>query len=235
MFNRGEPSNPFRTMSYIFVPYCTGDVHAGNAVPTYGSRQVHHKGAANVEALLPRLTATFPSAGRVYLAGSSAGAFGAQLNYERVATAFPNAEVHVLADSGQMITPNGSLQSTWFTNWGVTVPAACTNCTTDFTRYPAYLADTYPDSRFGLLAWDQDQVLRTFFAYNATTYETLTRQLLVSSYNGKANARYFLKNGANHTFLGSLNVITSTTGITLNTWVTQWVEGSSGWNNALEE
>jgi len=234
MFNRGDATNPFRSMSFIFVPYCTGDVHAGNAVRTYGSKQVHHKGAANVEAWLPRLAATFPTARRVFLAGSSAGAFGAQLNYERVAATFPGAEVHVLADSGQMVTPAGSLQSTWFTNWGVTIPAACTNCTTDFARYPAYLAATYPASRFGLLAWDRDTVLRTFFGYTADTYETLTFQLLTSSYDGRTNAKYFLKQGTQHTFLGGLGTITSTTGVPLKDWVTQWVEGNAAWNNVLE-
>jgi len=234
MFNRGAATNPFRNMSFIFVPYCTGDVHAGNAVQTYGAKQVHHKGAANVEAWLPRLVATFPAARRVFLGGSSAGAFGAQLNYERVAAAFPGAEVHVLADSGQMVTPAGSLQSTWFTNWGVTVPAACTHCTTDFTRYPAYLATTYPASRFGLLAWDRDTVLSSFFGYPADTYETLTFQLLTSSYDGRANAKYFLKQGPQHTFLGGLGTLTSTTGVKLEDWVTQWVEGNAAWNNVLE-
>ncbi|MCP3139237.1 pectinacetylesterase family protein [Pyxidicoccus xibeiensis] len=234
MFNRAQDANPFRDMSYVFVPYCTGDVHAGDAVQTYGSRQVHHKGAANVEALLPRLVATFPNTQRVFLAGSSAGAFGAQLNYEQVAAAFPTARVHVLADSGQMLTPAGNLYSTWVASWGLTLPEACPDCDTDFTRFPAYLTDTYPDSRFGLLAWDQDTVLRTFFGYNATTYETLTRQLLVSAYDGRANARYFLKNGAQHTFLSGLGTITSTTGVTLNAWVSGWVSGDASWSNALE-
>lgn len=234
MFHRDEGTNPFRDMSYVFVPYCTGDVHGGNAVRTYGSRQVHHKGASNMEAILPRLVATFPGVKRVFLAGSSAGAFGAQLNYERVAAAFPGAEVHVLADSGQMVTPAGSLLNTWLTHWGVTIPAACTNCGTDFTRFPAYLADTYPKSRFGLLAWSRDGVLTSFFALSASTFETQTLQLLSASYDGKANARYFLKRGTSHTFLGGLDTLTSTTGAKLEDWVRQWVDGNASWSNVLE-
>ncbi|WP_163995086.1 pectin acetylesterase-family hydrolase [Pyxidicoccus caerfyrddinensis] len=234
MFDRAEPTNPFRDMSYVFVPYCTGDVHGGNAVQTYGTQQVHHKGASNVEAWLPRLVSTFPNVKRVFLAGSSAGAFGAQLNYERVAAAFPTAEVHVLADSGQMVTPAGTLLDTWLTNWGVTIPASCTNCGTDFTRFPAYLADTYPESRFGLLAWSRDGVLSNFFGYSAADFETRTLQLLTASYDGKDNARYFLKRGTQHTFLGSLDTTTSTTGVALEDWVSQWVEGNAAWSNVLE-
>ncbi|MFP2927886.1 pectin acetylesterase-family hydrolase [Pyxidicoccus sp. 3LG] len=235
MFDRGQAANPFRNMSFIYVPYCTGDVHGGDTVQTYGSTEVHHKGASNVEAWLPRLVATFPDAERVFFAGSSAGAFGAQLNYERVAAAFPDAEVHVLADSGQMITPNGSLYSTWIAAWGLTLPSGCTDCATDFTKFPAYLADTYPDSRFGLLAWDQDNVLRTFFGYPPDTYETLTLELLNVSYDDRANARYFLKQGTQHTFLSGLNTITSTTGVPLNDWVTRWITGDAAWDNVLEQ
>jgi Pectinacetylesterase len=221
-------------MSYVFVPYCTGDVHGGDAVQTYGTQQVHHKGASNMAAVLPKLVATFPGVKRVFLGGSSAGAFGAQLNYERVAAAFPDAEVHVLADSGQMVTPAGTLLNTWLTHWGVKIPAACTNCATDFTRFPVYLADTYPKSRFALLAWSRDNVLSTFFGYSAANFETQTLSLLSSSYDGKANAKYFLKRGTQHTFLGSLDTITSTTGVTLESWVQQWVDGSATWSNVLE-
>jgi hypothetical protein len=234
MFNRAQADNPFRDMSFVFVPYCTGDVHAGDAVQTYGTRQVHHKGASNVAAWLPRVVATFPNTRRVFLAGSSAGGFGAQLNYERVAAAFPAAEVHVLADSGQMINPSGTLYSAWLASWGAQLPEACPDCRTDFTRIPAYLADTYPDSRFALLAWDQDTVLSSFFAYPAATYETLTRQLLVSAYDGRANARYFLKNGTQHTFLGNLGGIVSTTGTALDDWLAGWVQGAPTWSNVLE-
>lgn len=234
MFNRTQGTNPFRAMSYVFVPYCTGDVHGGSAVQTYGSRQVHHKGASNVEAWLPKLVSTFPDVKRVFLAGSSAGAFGAQLNYERVSAAFPDAEVHVLADSGQMVTPGGTLLDTWLTHWGVTIPATCTNCSADFTRFPAYLADTYPESRFGLLAWSRDNVLINFFALPAATFETRTQELLTSSYGGKANARYFLKRGTQHTFLGGFDTLSSTTGVTLKDWVSQWVEGNPAWSNVQE-
>ena len=41
--DRTKAQNPFRDMSYVFIPYCTGDVHAGDAVQTYGSNPpVHH-------------------------------------------------------------------------------------------------------------------------------------------------------------------------------------------------
>ena len=60
--DRARATNPFRDASYVFVPYCTGDLHAGSNVATYdvlGPRTFAHVGRRNVEALLPRLRATW--------------------------------------------------------------------------------------------------------------------------------------------------------------------------------
>lgn len=231
--DRTQSTNPFKDMSYVYVPYCTGDVHAGDSVQQYDSSHpaVHHAGAKNMEAYLKRLAVTFPNAAHIYLGGSSAGAFGAQLNYERVVAAFPNSEVHVLADSGQMITPAGSLLNDWMDAWNLTLPAGCTGCDTDFTKYPEYLAVTYPDRRFALLAFDQDQVLRTFFGYSATDFQTRTNDLLTQRYDPHSNAKYFELSGSQHTMLGSLNSISAPGGMTLNQFVTDWVQGNSSWTS----
>ena len=89
------PRNPFRDASYVFVPYCTGDLHAGSNVATYdvlGPRPFAHVGRRNVEALLPRLRATWPAPARVVISGSSAGGFGATLNYDLFAARYPGAQ-----------------------------------------------------------------------------------------------------------------------------------------------
>ncbi len=232
--DRQAPTNPLRDMSWAFVPYCTGDVHSGDAVATYGTKQVHHKGAANMEAFLERLSTALPNTTRVFLSGSSAGGYGAQINYERVTEAFPTAEVHLLADSAQMINPSGMLLSTWMSTWNSKGPADCDDCMTNFTRLPAYLADAYPDRRFGLLAFDRDQTLSFFFGHSQAAFATETLAFVSSVYNPRTNARYFLKEGAQHTMLGSLDTITSTKGVTLNKFVTDWVNGDPGWNNVNE-
>ena len=36
IFNRDEPRNPMRAFATVFVPYCTGDVHVGDASVRYG-------------------------------------------------------------------------------------------------------------------------------------------------------------------------------------------------------
>jgi Pectinacetylesterase len=236
--NRSELTNPFRNMSYVFIPYCTGDVHAGDAIQQYDSTHsaVHHKGAKNVEAFLRRLAPTFPNATRIFLTGSSGGAFGAQLNYERVATAFPSAEVHVFADSGQMINPIPTLLSTWLAAWNVTLPAGCVNCANDFAGYPKYLAETYPNRRFALTAYDQDNVLRAFFGYaffghTAAEFQAQTLALLANSYDPNPNAKYFVLSGPEHTMLDQLDSIVAPDNTTLNAFTTDFVNGAPSWSN----
>jgi hypothetical protein len=228
---RSEPLNPFRDMSYVYVPYCTGDVHAGDAVQRYATRTVFHKGAKNLEAFLARLVATFPKARRVFLAGSSAGAFGAQLNYPRVAAAFPNAEVHVLADCGPMVNPVGTRLTEWLTAWNVTIPAACAGCATDFPSYPRWLASAHPNSRFALLAYEQDTVLSTFFGYDLAAQRVQTQALEVSSYDGQPNARYFVLPDAAHVMLANLYTLVGNGNVSLDGWVSAFVDGGTGWND----
>ncbi len=232
--DRAQQANPFRDMSFVYIPYCSGDVHAGDSVVTYGDNpQVYHKGARNVEAYLERLPATFPNATRIFLTGSSAGGFGAQLNFERFAAAFPNAEIHVLADSAQMVNPSGSLLATWQASWNLLLPEDCIDCYTDFTLFPEYLATTYTDRRFGLTAYTRDGTLTGFFGYttNAAAYEQATLGLLADRYDPHPNAHYFLLEGNQHTMLGSLGTVAAPGGKTLNDWVTEWVNGDSSWSS----
>ena len=38
--------NPFRDYSIVYIPSCTGDVHTGTRVVTYGPHRVHQKGSS---------------------------------------------------------------------------------------------------------------------------------------------------------------------------------------------
>jgi hypothetical protein len=235
LINRVSPAHPFKDMNGVYVPYCTGDVHAGDNVKTYMyqgvPRTVHHTGAKNLAAYLLRLKATFPNATRVFLLGSSAGAYGAQLSYEQVAKAFPAAQVHSLADCGQMVTPNGTRLTSWLESWNLSIPTACTDCTTDFSKFPAYLMSTYPTKRFGLMAYQQDQTLRTFSGYDGPTYQMKTDALITAAYQGKPNGGYYVLAGNQHVMLGNLFTLVSPapTNVPLLNFVNQWIDGTMPW------
>jgi hypothetical protein len=233
-FNRAEPTNPFKDMSYVFVPYCTGDVHAGDNVRNYPAvgaqipaRTVHHKGRTNLDAFLVRLHDTFPGATRVFLSGSSAGAFGAQLNFARVAAAWPNAEVHVLADCAQIVNPNGTLLTQWVSAWNLEIPQACAGCDTDFSLFPKFLHDSAPNRRFGLLAYTQDGTLRQFAGYDGPTFEARTLALAASAYDTTTNAKYFIVGGGDHVMLDDLQSLQGPQGASVLTWVQSFVRGDA--------
>ena len=88
IFDRSDPTNPFRDANFAVLPHCTGDHHIGDSVRSYGARTVHHHGFANVARTTERLLATFPDASRVTVSGFSAGGVGITGNYQRIAQSF---------------------------------------------------------------------------------------------------------------------------------------------------
>ncbi len=132
------PGNPVRDWSFVYVPYCTGDVHAGARddaeVPGFvGSHQF--VGYRNFGLDLERIGPTFADPSHVLVTGISAGGYGAAYNYDRIATAYGYADIPVtlLDDSGppmsdEYIAP--CLQEQWRDLWSLddTLPAGCAGC-----------------------------------------------------------------------------------------------------------
>lgn len=233
-FDRANPASPWRGASFVFVPYCTADLHAGDAVQRYlftsVSITVHHAGRANLAAFLRRLAPTFPGARRIYLVGSSAGGYGAQLDYPEIAAAFPDAEVHLLADGAQLVPPHDpALWATWQSTWNLSLPAGCPGCATDAGALASYLFASWPARRFALLASTDDAVLTTSLGYPADgSFATATRALLSGRYDPTSNARYFALTGTQHTMLGDL-ATTSAAGVPLSAWLSRWYSGDAAW------
>jgi Pectinacetylesterase len=226
-FDRGNAGNPFKDASFVFIPYCTGDLHDGTVVNDYGGTRVHHVGGLNTGLFLERLAATFPGGRRVYVTGSSAGGYAAQLNYSRFADAFPLAEVHALADSAQAVQPISPSYPALLATWKALVPAGCTGCSTDLTALPAWLASTYPAGRFALTAYMQDATLSAFMGYSGAGMKVATQSLLDTRYAPTANARWFAIDDTAHTMLGDLT--TPSNGVTLQDWLARWYSGDPSW------
>ena len=87
----------------MYVPYCTGDVHAGNrkdATVSGVTGKQQFVGYVNVANDLKRIVPSFPGLTKVLLTGVSAGGFGAASNYVQMAKAFGSVPVYELDDSG---------------------------------------------------------------------------------------------------------------------------------------
>lgn len=233
-FDRDDSDNPLRDLSWVFVPYCTGDVHAGDKVTTYmaagQSRDVHHVGSANVREYLARLLPTFSAAERVFVGGSSAGGFGAQLNFHQFAGAFTDAEVHVLSDSGPLVQPSGSRLAAWDSAWTLQTPTGCDACGTSFPEWYDFLVDAYPESRFGLLSYLSDQTIHIYFGYPAgNSFTQALASYLDDHVEPAANGEVFGLAGTQHVLLGGLTTITAPNGARLSDWTEAWMEGDAAW------
>jgi hypothetical protein len=167
IFDFANPENPFADYSVVYVPYCTGDVHAGNTTKDYGNGVVtEHKGFVNASNALDTMIKRFPNTTRLVVAGSSAGSFPTPVFAGMAGDRLPNADLKVFADSsGAVPDAMGFVIGNWGTletlpDWpeieGLTVD--------QFT--PAYTfikaAEHNPKIRFARHDFAFDNVLSSF-------------------------------------------------------------------------
>ena len=225
-------ANPFEDASWIFVPYCTGDLHDGSRVMMYdATHTVHHVGRQNMSALLPLVAATRPSADIVWYWGISAGGYGVALDWDLARAAWPQSTVHVLADSSPLVTTEPTRYAAMQAAWQMTFPTGCTNCTTDFGAIPAALrADAPAGARYGLLADLRDSTISTYFGLTQAQLSTEITAEQSGMTPGSGQAAYVL-DGTTHVMLTMPGAMTST-GVVMQTWVAQWASGDPAWANA---
>jgi hypothetical protein len=248
IFRRADEDNPLRDWTFVYVPYCTGDAHAGTNPDGYEGRE--QVGFLNVQAYLRRLVPTFRDSEMVLLAGSSAGGLGAFANFDQVQHAFGCAPVHMLDDSGPVLGDEylrPCLQNIARELWGLTPPADCPQCAQEdgggLSVLWSYLAQKYPDRRFGFLSTTADRTFRTFFGYglsprcnfpqsmSAEMFEegiVELRDAIVSPYS---NVHTFYVRSDGHTFLPFDLTRSMAGGLTVGAWITQLVEDDPAWTN----
>jgi hypothetical protein len=232
-FDRTAAQNPFQDYSYVYLPYCTGDIFAGDNVTKLGTNTAHFVGHANVAAFLSRLVPTFPAADRVILAGSSAGGYGAMYNAWQVQAAFGGVRVDVLDDSGTFLPPdveaegNGA-QSTEATAWNLAATSPpCPACATNASAIYGAWAQAFPAHRGALLSYSEDAVLP---AYNGITTAQFTAgldEILADQFKPNPQLQAFVFGGAGHVLF--FDPLLTQNGVTLQTFVAQMVTDSPAW------
>jgi hypothetical protein len=237
-FDRTAASNPFKDDSWVYVPYCTGDLHAGNHVATYASGTVHHVGFANMSAYLARLVPTFAGVQRVILAGSSAGGYGATYDWWQTQQAFGATRVDLLDDSGTWMPPDiaadGMGESTTRAQWNLadTLPPGCTGCATRLDALYGWFASNGASHRGALLSYVQDSTLPSFWAITTAQF-TQGLQEDLSTYFAPAvpasPLRSFTANTSGHVLWFDPTLTVS--GVTLQQFVTQMVNDDPSWTS----
>ncbi len=215
--------NPFRDASFAFVPYCTGDLHAGDASADYdvngASHRAEHRGRHNMELFLERLVATFPDVERVVLAGASAGGFGALFNAALVRDRFTGVRVDVLSDSGPPVEVPEEMTSEWKARWGFEAPR-------DLLEE---LSAADPSARIGLLGSMEDAVLSLYADVSGAEWRALMSDLR-PRVQALPNVEAFVVEGAGHVVIA--NRLSSSDGVGLADWLLAFARDGEGWRSA---
>ncbi len=171
IFDRTLAGNPFATWTIVFVPYCTGDVHAGDSVRTYGTTTWNHHGYRNLQAGVGALTAALTRPAEVVVAGSSAGGFGALAAYGMVRSTWDAGATTaaLIDDSGPTFVGTATppqLLAQWWSEWALstTLGRTCAACETDLSAIWPVLRAAHPGDRLALVSTTQDLTMRRFFA-----------------------------------------------------------------------
>ncbi|MBK9032106.1 MAG: hypothetical protein IPL61_12435 [Myxococcales bacterium] len=235
LFGRAAGS-PFQNVSFVFVPYCTGDLHAGhNTAPyttTAGPRTVAHVGQDNLDALWPRLRDVRPGADRVWLTGASAGGYGAMLEVDRLRAAFSASRVDVLSDSSHPIDPEPARWDAMRAAWSLDLPGGCAACATGFGGWPAHLRATAPTgARWALLMNTRDQTIAAYFGVSQAELAARTLAIRDGMTVGSGQAAFVI-DAASHVLTATSPAPQTTGGVGIAAWVRQFAIDDLAWASA---
>lgn len=132
IFDIENSENMFKDWSFVYIPYCTGDIHWGAndqeypAIDEYSrflaeegeSFTIKHRGFVNFQVVLKWIEDNFRNPSRIFVTGSSAGSYGAIMGFPFIKEAFPRSHVSVLGDAGNGVVSKG-FQNESINNWGV--------------------------------------------------------------------------------------------------------------------
>jgi hypothetical protein len=119
LFDFANPDNPLAEHSWVYAPYCTGDIHLGDVTRAYGDLVVEHRGAVNANVALERLVERFPDATELVVTGVSAGSVPTPLYAATLADRYPEARIVTLGDGSGSYPDNPVLNGFLGTTWGV--------------------------------------------------------------------------------------------------------------------
>lgn len=121
IFDFANPDNPFADYSFVVVPYCTGDVHIGNATTDYSDDlTVRHNGFINATAGLDEVIANYPEVEQLVVAGVSAGSVPTPLFAGLATDRLDGVDVLTLGDSSGAYPDNPAINAVIGNLWGTT-------------------------------------------------------------------------------------------------------------------
>ena len=158
------------------------------------------------------------------MTGSSAGGYGATLNFFRFASAFPDASVNLFQDSSPFVEPVSPRYQQMQTGEHLVFPPNCTGCDTDLSKVIDTIERDQPSSRIALTVSNNDIVMTIFFNFGVGNIAAPIEALVAQKYMSDT-AKAVVFNGTQHVFLtGYPNMALPDSG-TLGDFVDGWAAG----------
>ena len=236
VFDATNPANPLADYTVIFIPYCTGDTHLGNAEVAYGDDLViQHRGAINSRAAMNWVVDTYPDVDELFVTGMSAGSVPTPLFAGLLADELPDARVVALADASgayptapeisAVIERHGSMDIV--PDWEVYAGATAADL-----GIPALMWQTAQHNPDIVLArYDNayDSVQAAFRTFLGIPADDLAAEILAIDAEIETNGRpvaSYVAPGDDHTILLSNRLYSETVdGVAFVDWLTALVEG----------
>ncbi len=212
--DRDDVSSPSTEWNYVYVPYCTGDVHTGNVVATYTDETsptqitYHHAGHDDVENVVSWIDQNFTHVPKMLVTGCSAGGVGSIVNYEFLRKGVHAVEqAYLLDDSGPIFPSSGysglmhaKIRQAWnLDSLADLMPPEFTF--DDMGTLNLALADEFPHDRLATTFFQRDDdfsVYSYYRFYNMPDKDQIMQmwaadtQQFVNLYQQRKNLYYFL-------------------------------------------
>ncbi len=261
IFDFDDPRNPFKDWYVVYLPYCTGDLFWGandyaypDEVGTFAGvpQTIHHRGFVNFQAVLKWVKVNFKNPKQMFVTGSSAGGYGAIMDFPFIKNAFPAVRVDVLGDAANGITGD-NFNAKADLVWDVQYPAwIFPEGVDDLTSEDLYMniAAEYPFSKLAqyTAAFDSTQIwfyhlqLDDIVGQPVYWYDTAgimaaypVWNYIMSAYvhdtaAGASNYRYYMAKGQLHTILtrDAFYTENSAGGIYFYAWIKGMIDMPNG-------
>jgi hypothetical protein len=237
IYDHRNPDNPFRDWHHVYIPYCTGDIHWGDSVMTYGSGAdaitIHHKGGVNTRAALDWVYENVPAPEKVFVTGCSAGAYGSIMWSAHLREHYKDAKVYQLADSGAGVVTDTFFQDS-FPSWNAqaSYPTWIPAVDGGVERLPLLygaIGGHYPDMRLGQYntVFDEDQIFffQAMGGGAASDWSAAMHASVEEIAGATSNFRYFMAPGELHCIIPRPELYTAeSNGVRLVDWIRDLVE-----------
>lgn len=240
IFEFDNPDNPFKGWHMVYVPYCTADIHWGDAVAEYESGTVFFKGYVNNIRALNWIYDKFKNLGNVFVTGVSAGGYGCRMYHVHLLEHYKNVSQNIImvADSAAGVIDQDWYLETFpiwraYENRPMWVPGIGDTAFEDLGMEEIMIAalNYYPNHLAAEYNTYDDAVQKTFYAAQGGRVRDFSAELVAYTEAVDAqteNYRYFMAPGSEHGIMDYDRFYTTeVNGVLFRDWVASLASGAN--------